>query len=119
MSFPIPDCPDTYRDKQRHTQTHRPKDTHTHAHTHTQIHTLGSVLVYTFILGTLYIQICLSKKKKKQCHILLSIFHACISYIRDWWFMLFSSLMSLIISLMLKKRKVTESLGSYPMHLVF
>ena len=67
MSFPIPDCPDTYRDKQRHTQTHRPKDTHTHTHTHThtQIHTLESVLVYSFILGTLYIQICLSKKKKK------------------------------------------------------
>ena len=69
-SFPIPDCPETYRDKQRHTQTHRPKDTHTHTHTHTyththtQIHTLGSVLVYTFILGTLYIQIYLSKKKK-------------------------------------------------------
>ena len=38
-SFPIPDCPETYRDKQRHTQTHRPKDTHTHTHTHTHIYT--------------------------------------------------------------------------------
>ena len=55
---------DTHRhiDPKIHTHTH----THTYTHTHTQIHTLGSVLVYTFILGTLYIQICLSKKRKNN-----------------------------------------------------
>lgn len=89
MCFLIPDCPETYRDKDTH--RHIDPKIHRHTHAHTELHTLGSVLVYSFILGTLCIQVCLSQKRKKQRYMLLPIFHACISYIRDWWFMLFSS----------------------------
>ena len=65
-------CLSLYQIVQKPTETnkgtHRHIDpkTHTHTHTHTQIHTLESVLVYSFILGTLYIQICLSKKWKNN-----------------------------------------------------
>ena len=56
---------DTHRhiDPRIHARAHTHTHTHTHAHIHREIHTL-SVLVYSFMLGILYIQICLSKKKK-------------------------------------------------------
>ena len=70
----------TNEDTHRHIDPRIHAHTHTHAHIHREIHTL-SVLVYSFMLGILYIQIFLSKKKKNA--IFLTHFFMLASVISD------------------------------------